>query len=182
MTDARHPERWLNDRRFLRLSGDAYKLHSCLLMWSVSNRTDGVIDDQDLALVPGVKHDAIDELVAAGLLERSATGDGWSLTEFIGTQTSRSGLEALEGQRRRDREKKARKRARAATEPTPDIPRPPAQSPGPSPGTSVGQARPGQDRPGPRADHQDTYDADDPWADTTFVPPGVAPARARRTA
>jgi hypothetical protein len=39
MTDARFPERWLNDRRLLRLSDAAFRLFVISLTWSVSNRT-----------------------------------------------------------------------------------------------------------------------------------------------
>jgi hypothetical protein len=52
MTDARFPERWLNDRRLLRLSDAAFRLFVISLTWSVSNRTDGVLDTGDLTLIP----------------------------------------------------------------------------------------------------------------------------------
>ena len=46
MTDARMPERWLSDRRLLRLSDAAYRLHLTGLLWSVANRTDGEVANQ----------------------------------------------------------------------------------------------------------------------------------------
>jgi hypothetical protein len=52
MTDARFPERWLNDRRVLRLPDDAFRLFVLSLAWSVANQTDGRIYDEDQALVP----------------------------------------------------------------------------------------------------------------------------------
>lgn len=56
MTDARFPERWLNDRRVLRLSDPAFRLFVISLTWSVSNRTYGELydDDDDLLLIPRV--------------------------------------------------------------------------------------------------------------------------------
>jgi len=50
VTDARFPERWLNDRRVLRLSDPAFRLFVIPLTWSVSNRTDGDLYDDDLRL------------------------------------------------------------------------------------------------------------------------------------
>ena len=41
MTDARLPERWLNDGRLQRVSASAYRLFGNGLMWTVANRTDG---------------------------------------------------------------------------------------------------------------------------------------------
>jgi hypothetical protein len=38
MTDARFPERWLQDRRVLRLSDVGFRLFTLSLAWSVSNR------------------------------------------------------------------------------------------------------------------------------------------------
>ena len=40
MTDARLPERWLNDRRLQRHSADHYRAFVNALLWSVANRTD----------------------------------------------------------------------------------------------------------------------------------------------
>jgi hypothetical protein len=112
VTDARMPERWLNDRRLLRLSGDGWRLHMTAIMWSVANRTDGVLDDADLALVPGVDPGRTAELVKVGLwLHRQ---DRWIIRDFYDTQTSSSELAILENLRRREREKKARQRARKA--------------------------------------------------------------------
>lgn len=151
MTDARNPERWLNDRRFLLLSAEAFKLHSFALMHSVSNRTDGRLTQEDFALLRGVDTSKVPELEAAGLLKW--TRGKWLLTEFRDTQTSKSALDSLDNQRRRDREKKQRKRdalreaaaVAAGQEPVPGD-ESPGTSPGLSPGTSVGQDK-DKDRP-----------------------------------
>lgn len=154
MTDARHPERWLNDRRFLLLSAEAYKLHSFALMFSASNRSDGRLTQEDFSLLRGVDTNKVSELEAAGLLKW--TRGKWLLTEYRDTQTSKSALDALDNQRRRDREKKRRKRdalREAAAVVAGDDPVPgdgsPGTSPGESPGTSVGQDK---DRTGRYAD------------------------------
>ena len=147
MTDARFSERWLNDRRFLRLPDDAFRLFVLSLAWSVSNRTDGRLYDDDLALIPGVPRDvpgAYDDsglpvvprdvpspvlaLVKAGLWERVT--DNWLIAEFEATQTTMADLAILENSRRRERDKKRRQRAKAA-----------GLSPGTSEGTALGQDR-----------------------------------------
>jgi hypothetical protein len=137
MTDARHPERWLNDRRILRLSAEAYKLHSFAMMYAVSNRTDGRLDDEDFALLAGVDRSRVPELQEAGLLKWNR--GKWLLTEFRDTQTSKSELDSLDNQRRRDRDKKTRKRAAAREAAAAAGSSPGEQSPGVSPGTPVGQ-------------------------------------------
>lgn len=163
MTDARHPEKWLNNRRFLLLSGDAYKLHSFLMMYAVSNRTDGKLTQQDLALVRGVDTGKVPELEAAELLKWSR--GKWVLTEYRDTQTSKSALDALDNQRRRDREKKRRKRdalrdAAAVAAGDDGVPEDesPGTSPGASPGTSVGKD---SDRTGRYAEQPDEPPDDD---------------------
>jgi len=137
MTDARMPERWLSDRRLLRLSDAAYRLHLTGLLWSVANRTDGEIPEEDLPLLTRVDAGRTDELERAQLWQRTA--DGWRLVDFEATQTSAHELAVLENNRRREREKKARQRARAR-DTNRDDPE------GLSPGTALGQDR--QDRPG----------------------------------
>jgi hypothetical protein len=114
MTDARLPERWLNDRRLLRLSDENFRSFVMALVWSVSNRTDGCIEPEDLALIPTFVVGASDALVKAGLWTR--LDYGWRINDFGITQTSRNDLEVLENNRRRDREKKSRQRAAKAAE------------------------------------------------------------------
>ncbi len=52
MTDARIPDRWLSDRRLQRLSDVHFRAFITSLVWSVSNRTNGVIEPEDLRLIP----------------------------------------------------------------------------------------------------------------------------------
>lgn len=114
MTDARMPERLLVDRRFRRLSDSAFRLYWLATVWSVSNRTDGVICDNDLPELTalGVDVGLIPELVKAEppLWRRDA--DCWLVVDFQRDQTSAHVLDVLDNVRRRDREKKARQRAR----------------------------------------------------------------------
>lgn len=120
MTDARFPERWLNDRRVLRLPDDAFRLFVMSLAWSVANQTDGRIYDEDLALIPASTTGS-GQLAKSGLWERVA--DYWLITVFEDTQTTRADLEALARGRRAARDKKRRQRAaKAATVPG-DVPR-----------------------------------------------------------
>lgn len=135
------PERWLSDRRILRLSDASFRTFATALLWSVSNRTDGLIERDDLALLPRASAEHAEELEAAGLF--ASCDGGWLLVDFQGTQTSRDELQVLENMRRRDREKKARQRAEAK-ELSEESPR---DSLGDGPGEqSLGtaQARPGK--------------------------------------
>jgi len=136
VTDARFPERWLNDRRISRLSDPAFRLHVTALVWSVGNRTDGVIDDSDLTLIPRVDTARVAELDKAGLWRRER--DYWVIVDFDGSQTTSNELAMLDNLRRRERDKKARQRAR---------PKPSEDVPGDSPGDGPqGLHRTGQDR------------------------------------
>jgi hypothetical protein len=101
MTDARLPERWLNNRRLLRLSDEDFRSFVMALVWSVSNRTDGRVEPEDLALIPTFTVGAPDALVNAGLWTR--LDYGWRIDDFLETQTSKHDLEVLENNRRRDR-------------------------------------------------------------------------------
>jgi hypothetical protein len=134
MTDARFPERWLNDRRIVRLSDDAFRLFVMSLAWSVANRTDGRIYDDDLALILASANGS-GQLAKAGLWERVA--DYWQIAEFEDTQTTSADLAHMAAMRRKARDKKRRQRARAR-----DVPR---DRPGDVPGDMT---RTGQDRPG----------------------------------
>jgi hypothetical protein len=136
VTDARFPERWLNDRRILRLPDSAFRLFVMALAWSAANRTDGVLYDDDLALIQGADPGAAGDLVKAGLWARAA--DYWAVTVFEGTQTTSADLEHLDRQRRMARDRKRRERARKADAAvTRDVTRD---------STRPGQARTGQDR------------------------------------
>ena len=109
MTDVRLPERWLMDRRVMRLNSAEFRAFVLGYLWSVSNRTDGFIDREDLHLVPGMTGQIVAILVSIKLW--AAEADGWRLIDFDATQSSKHDLETLENARRADREKKARYRA-----------------------------------------------------------------------
>ena len=150
MTDARFPERWLNDRRVLRLSDAAFRLFVCGLAWSVANKTDGYLSDEDLALIPGVNLEAAEALYDAELWWGHMHGA--QITVFEETQTSRADLAVLANARRRQRDKKRRQRAKAV--------------PGDVPGHSSGDStRTGQARPGAKTEGRAP-----PWLPSEFAP------------
>jgi hypothetical protein len=121
MTDARFPERWLNDRRVRRLSDPAFRLFVISLTWSVSNRTDGVLYPDDLALLADVDPASAAEMEKSELWRREK--DYWLIADFENTQTTREQLEGLDRKRRLDRERKARQRARDRGGVTQDVTR-----------------------------------------------------------
>lgn len=143
MTDARLPERLLNDRRLQRLSAEHYRTYINSLLWSVANRTDGHIEREDIALVPHWSANAAQALVDAKLF--TPESKGWLIADYAATQTSRGELETLENIRARDREKKARKRAEAAA----------AAGFGEVPGDCPGEASPGTAQAGRKAGRQE---------------------------
>jgi hypothetical protein len=134
MTDARFPERWLNDRRVLRLPDNAFRLFVLSLAWSVANRTDGRIYDDDLAMIPA-SASGTGPLAKSGLWER--VSDYWLITVFEDTQTTSADLDHAADMRRKARDKKRRQRTKPRTVPR-DVP-------GDVPRDTT---RTGQDRPG----------------------------------
>src|SRR5215470_16114725 len=112
MTDARFPERWLNDRRIMCLPDDAFRLFVTSLAWSVANRTDVRISDDYLTLIPASARGS-GQLAKTGLWQRVA--DYWQIAEFEETQTTRGDLDHLARQRRKARDRKRAERARRAT-------------------------------------------------------------------
>jgi hypothetical protein len=115
--DARYPERYLHDRRVSRLNDAEHRAYVLALVWSVANRTDGVISVGDLDTLPrGVTREALDGLTRAELVtEQIVAGDlVWLLTDYAETQTTRAELDSLDAARRAKREKTARERAAAA--------------------------------------------------------------------
>lgn len=116
MTDARLPERWLNDRRMARLSDGDWRAFCNCLMWSVSNRTDGVIHPTDVELIPRFDVQAADRLVSSEILVKLS--DGWLINEFVVTQTTAKQLASVERARvvGRDRQQRKREREREARE------------------------------------------------------------------
>jgi hypothetical protein len=108
MTDARYPERWLTDRRVLQLSDGGYRLFVTALAWAVANRTDGVLYDEDLTLMPKADASHADEVAKSGLWNREL--DRWLIVDFVDTQTPRDQLEGLDRKRRQDRQRARRYR------------------------------------------------------------------------
>ncbi len=112
MTDARLPSRWLLDPTYNALSDGGWRTFTRLLMWSVDARTDGVIQLDQLDLIPRARVEHVPELTAAGVADVCA--GVLTLTCFAGTQTSREQLEAAEAareaERAADRERKRRDR------------------------------------------------------------------------
>lgn len=133
MTDARFPERWLLDARLQRVSPDAYRLFGNALMWAAGNRTDGHVPGWALDMIPHARVGDAKELAEAGLW--AASGDGWAITDFEGTQSSRDELDALDARRRADRKRKTEERKRKASR---DLSR----------DSHAESVRPGQDRTG----------------------------------
>lgn len=119
MTDARLPERWLNDRRLQRLSAEHYRTFINALLWCVANRTDGRIERDDVGLIPHWSVSAAKAFVDAGLFTPRA--DGWLISDYAATQTARSELETLERVRQRERLKKAKQRAEAKSDKKKDV-------------------------------------------------------------
>jgi hypothetical protein len=114
MTDARLPERWLNDRRLQRLSADHYRTFINALLWSVANRTDGRIEREDVGLIPHWSGSAAKAFVSAELF--TPQSGGWLITDYASTQSARSELERLEKLRAGERIKKAKQRAKKLAE------------------------------------------------------------------
>jgi hypothetical protein len=112
MTDTRLPDRWLLGP-LVRIKATAFRSYTCALMWSVANRTDGVIRPEDLAYIPGFDPADIPELIGFDLWEPRVhqRGDSWLIMDFKSTQTSRAEHESLERARAKDRERKAKARA-----------------------------------------------------------------------
>ena len=96
------------DVRIARASDEAFRSYCLALMWSVSNRTDGVLLPDDLNLIPGFRRGTPSELVAAGLW--TPQPKGWLIADFENTQTTRAQLEAADRARVHEREKKRRQR------------------------------------------------------------------------
>lgn len=110
MADARLPERYLADRRILRLTDAERSSLFIATLWSVSNRTDGRIERGDLAIIPMFREEAVHTLVVHGLWIEDGD-DAWVIADYARDQTSRTEFEVLENARRREREKKRRQRS-----------------------------------------------------------------------
>ena len=122
--DARLPERWLYNPQVLSLSDAAWRLLTFLLLWSVANRTGGVIREVDLTHIPTGSYvpsrELIAELEMTGWLGRNGddhdeTEPGWLLTCYDDTQTSAAQLAEIDRKRTNARKRKQRERDRKRT-------------------------------------------------------------------
>jgi hypothetical protein len=158
MTDARLPERILTDRRLLQINPLDFQSHIMATVWSVANRTDGLLLKGELRLIPKFSATSAARLVQAGLWD--SVGEDFTIVDFAAQQTSRHELEVLENSRRREREKKARQRASRSREGeggfSPDSM---------SPGTGAGTAQAGKDN-----DESRWHDGDEQAGWRTAVP------------
>ncbi|WP_078309195.1 MULTISPECIES: hypothetical protein [unclassified Mycobacterium] len=119
MTDARLPDRWLHDRRLNRLSDGHFRSYVLSLIYAVSNRTDGIVEPEDLATIPKFAANACQAFVDNELWQPREKG--WLIIDFESTQSSRESLEAAEQariqSRAKDRVRKAKARAEAKSQP-----------------------------------------------------------------
>lgn len=139
MADARIPERYLVDRRIMRLTDAERSSLFLATLWSVSNRTDGRIERGDLPIIPMFREEVVHTLVVHGLWVEDGP-DAWMIADYQRDQTTRSQFEVLDNNRRRERDKKRRQRSKKEEEVPGDVPG------GLSRGTL--QARQGQARQG----------------------------------
>ncbi|WFR72489.1 hypothetical protein P9209_00155 [Prescottella defluvii] len=143
MTDARFPERWLNDRRFNRLSDREFRAFAYTLLWSVANKTDGLLEDADLPMVPLFEGSHADQFARQGIWERRP--GGWFIVDFPETQTSKLELEQKSNARETARLKKQRQRQKSKSDSGTNSLAISSVTPVPetsletSPGTSLGQ-------------------------------------------
>jgi hypothetical protein len=112
MADARFPVEWMTDPRVRGLSGDHLRALMHALAWSATARTDGVIRFEHLPMVPCLDADALAVFVAADLA--AELDDGWLMTVYETTQTTRAEFEASDYARAKWRERKANQRKRNA--------------------------------------------------------------------
>ena len=144
--DARYPERYLHDRRLVRLTDAEHRAYVLALVWSVANRTDGVIAVGDLDALPlAVTRETLAGLEQAELAtEQLLDGDlVWLLTDYAETQSTRAELDSLDAARRAKRANAARARAEKAAHGLSAVPATTEDR------QELGQARArtGQDRP-----------------------------------
>lgn len=101
MTDARFPERWLNDVRFRRLPNTAFRTYVNTLLFAVANRTDGLVMPDDLRFVPDAQEGDVPTLIQQRLWAAGPDG-GWTILDYGATQTGRDQLEGLERKKKQD--------------------------------------------------------------------------------
>ncbi len=107
----RYPTYWLNDRRFERIGRDGHHLFTIAMAYSVSNRTEGVIEHADIPTLAR-KYDCDTSKIALlvdNWLWEEIDG-GYLILDFRKTQTSKSQLEGFEEKKRNDAERSKRYR------------------------------------------------------------------------
>lgn len=111
MADARLRGAWLGKMRFDDLSDTAWRVFTSALMWSVEQGTDGVIPSRYLKQLhpDGEQPSAIDDLVTAGIAER--TDKGLELIDWAG-ELGQSTAAQVEEYKRNARERQRRRRGR----------------------------------------------------------------------
>lgn len=165
MTDARFPERWLNDSRFRRLTDKGYRTYFNALAWAVANRSDGKVLPEELRFIPDVSIDEVDRLVELKLWQ-VRRGGGWKITDYESTQTSRDQLEGLEHKKRQDRDRARDYRGRQKNETASrDESRDESRD-------DIGQDRPGQARTGQasNADQLSDEEKEERWNEGVTTP------------
>ena len=105
MTNANLPERWLVDRRFGRdrLPDAAYRSYMNALVWSVANRTEGVIEPADLKDIRDFDRAQVKTLISGDLWQPRGPDRGWLIADFATTQTGRDLLEKYGREKALDR-------------------------------------------------------------------------------
>lgn len=109
------PVHWMHDYVMQKLSDHAWRAHDVLIMWTLSNGTDGVFPPDVADFAPKVTKDALNELYRAGLIQERE-GE-WLLVRYEESQSSAAKIQAsLENRRKADRVRQARKREREKQE------------------------------------------------------------------
>jgi hypothetical protein len=120
MTNSNYPERWMNDRRIVRLSDRDHRAFVLAMTWCVANRTDGLIAADDLELLPKpVDGETLERLTEAGLVRETLTPLGevvWEMVDYMTTQTSRVKLQTYDVKSRAKNLKQNAQRAAARQE------------------------------------------------------------------
>lgn len=116
VTDARFPERWLNDLRFQELSAEDFRANAYALMWCVANKTDGIVTPARLRFIPTMTEQTPPRLVAADIWVWQSADNGWYINEFTTTQTTRRELEASQKARDKEAENKRVRRSQQRLE------------------------------------------------------------------
>ena len=111
MTDTRIPDRWMQQGRFRRLTDRQFRSYFVALVWTVSERTEGVVRPEDVGLIVDFDAEAIPVFLESRLWRKVRSG--WLIVDFDETQTTRAELDAIDVRRAADRERKKVERAAA---------------------------------------------------------------------